>query len=40
MCHFTECRKAAAAPLVSCFQVKREEFELVHGVPKSFASSA
>lgn len=40
ICHCNDCRKAAAAPFVACFSVKRREFQLTHGSPKSFASSA
>jgi len=40
ICHCRDCRRASAAPLVACFSVKRKEFELTRGTPKSFASSA
>jgi len=40
ICHCTDCRKAAAAPPVACFSVKKREFQLTRGLPKSFASSA
>ncbi len=40
ICHCADCRKAAAAPLVASFSVKRREFQLTRGSPKSFASSA
>lgn len=40
ICHCNDCRRAAAAPLVACFSVKRAEFRWTHGTPKSFESSA
>jgi hypothetical protein len=40
ICHCNDCRRAAAAPLVACFSIKRAEFRVTQGTPKSFASSA
>ncbi|WP_084069488.1 GFA family protein [Paraburkholderia heleia] len=39
ICHCDDCRRAAAAPLVACFSIKRQEFRFTQGTPKSFASS-
>ncbi|WP_245746846.1 GFA family protein [Paraburkholderia lycopersici] len=40
VCHCSDCRRAAAAPLVACFSVKSENFHLTRGTPRTFASSA
>lgn len=39
LCHCTMCRRAAGAPAVAWFSVRRTEFRFVAGRPASFASS-
>lgn len=40
ICHCADCRKAAAAPLVACFSVRKDAFRFTRGTPRRFASSA
>lgn len=40
ICHCRTCRKASAAPSVGWLSFDRENFELIRGVPRLFASSA
>jgi hypothetical protein len=39
LCHCTDCRRAAGAPAVAWFSVRRQEFQFTAGDPRAFRSS-
>lgn len=38
-CHCEDCRRASAAPFTAWLSVRREDFRLVAGMPRTYASS-
>ena len=38
-CHCSMCRRASGAPVLTWFTVKKEDFEVVKGEPRSYKSS-